>query len=157
MNFWRNLSDRERLLIMIAAALFAVFVALQGIVRPVADWRADQTRALDEAQNLYALVTEAGARRSGGDPAKSEAQTPIRTALAQSASSAGVNLVYVNVRADGAVEANIAAVNPENLFAWLQAVERNYAARVVSADIAREQDQASMVRAQLTFAKRDGA
>lgn len=157
MEFLRNLSNRERLLILIAAGLVALFIALQGVVRPIAGWRADQDRALNEAEGLYELVNEAGAQSAGAAFAAGDSETPIRNALAQSASSAGVNLVYVNVRPDGGVDANIASVSPDRLFVWLQLVERNYGARVVTADIAREQSQPSMVRAQLTFARRDGA
>lgn len=154
MMFWRNLSERERLLIMAAAGLLALFVALQLVVRPAADWRADQHRALEQAQGLYTLVNEAGARSPGVAQAAGDVQTSIRAALAQTASAAGVNLVYVNVRPDGAVDANLADVDPERLFNWLQSVERDYGARVVSADIVRERAQPGAVRAQLTFDRR---
>lgn len=156
MQFWRNLSDRERLLVIIAGVLFAIFIAFQAVAAPVVNWRAAQRRALDEAHSVYELVTLAGAQAAGAAAQDGDVDTPARNALAQSATAAGVNLIYVNVRPDGAVDANAAGVSPEALFAWMQAVERDYGLRVVSADIAREQDQASMVRAQLTFARRGG-
>ncbi len=152
MQFWKNLSDRERLLIAAATVLLAIVVVVAGVVSPIVNWRADQQQALNQAQGVYELVTQAGARGGRGTSA-SQSSTPMRNVMTQSASAAGVSLVYVNVRQDGAVETNASPVDPAILFAWMQSLEREYGARVVSADIAREQGQAALVRAQLVFAR----
>ena len=156
-DFWRNLSDRERMLILGGAVIFALFVLIEGVAAPVMGWRADQRRSLERAQNDYELVAEAAGRAGGQATPSGDLDAPIRNAIAKSASASGVNLIYVNVRPDGAVEANAAQVDPENLMVWLQAVERDYGARVTAADIAREQADPTKVRAQMTFARGGGA
>jgi len=157
MSLWRNLSDRERALIWAAVAIFGAFFAYLLIVAPLTDWRAAQYHALERAEGLYELVEEAAARSAAAAPAASDTETPVRNAVSQTASSAGVNLIFVNVQPSGAVEATASLVEPANLYAWLQAMQQTYDVRVISADIAREQTETSLVRAQLTLVRRSGA
>lgn len=154
--FWQNLSDRERALILAAGVIFAAFFIYVAVITPVANWRASQHRALERAEGLYELVELAAARSSGAAPTASDTTTPVRNAVSQTASSIGVNLIYVNVQPSGAVDATASLVEPAALYAWLQAMEQTYGVRVVSADIAREQAQTELVRAQLTL-MRSGA
>ena len=143
MQFWKNLSDRERFLIAAAAVLLAIVVVVAGVVSPIVNWRADQQQALNQARGVYELVTQAGARGRVGASA-SQTSAPMRNVMTQSASAAGVSLGYVNVRQDGAVETNASPIDPAILFAWMQSLEREYGARVISADIAREQMESTL-------------
>jgi type II secretory pathway component PulM len=155
MEFWRKLSERERMLLLAAAAMVGIFLFFQGLVSPIMNWRAEQERAFERAEGLYELVKEAASRASGA-AASGDAETPIRNAITQSASRAGVSLVYVSARPSGEVDTTASQADPADLFAWLQGLEQDYGVRVVIADIAREQSQGSLVRAQLTLARRGG-
>ncbi|MEM8936325.1 MAG: type II secretion system protein GspM [Pseudomonadota bacterium] len=149
-EFWRNLSERERILVKVAAALGALLAVSQLILAPLSAWRADQKRDLAQAESLYTLVTQAAAASPAGAFAQSDASS-LRAAVLQTAAEAGVQLNYVNVRADGAVETSAVLADPDTLFSWLDALRRDHGARVINADIAREPAQPSRVRAQLTL------
>ncbi|MEO1251888.1 MAG: type II secretion system protein GspM [Pseudomonadota bacterium] len=152
-EFWRNLSERERLLISVGGALAALFLVLQFVVSPVANWRADSRQALASAKGLYEIVAEAAARSDGAGPSQSDVPA-LRNALTQTAGAADVTLVFVNIRPDGVVDATVATTQPQALFDWMAQLRKDYGARVVSADIAREAGEPSLVRGQLSFAQR---
>lgn len=150
-NFWQNLSDRERMLVMVGGALALVLIVTQLIIAPINGWRADQRQRLEEAESLYRLVAEAAPRAGAKAASDADLETPLRSAISQSSSAAGVPLVYVNARGDNAVDANAASVDPALLFDWLQLLNRQYGVVVASADISRESGNPRVVRAQLSL------
>lgn len=152
-SFWQARSPRERVLLAVAAALFAAGAIYTLVAAPLGRWRAGAERKAVRAEAVYDLVAEAAAK--GADAAarvKSEGSPqPLRSTLVVSARESGVTLNFVNTRADGGVEASVDAVAPAILFAWLQNLESQHAIHVTGADIARESDDAALVRAQLVF------
>jgi type II secretory pathway component PulM len=156
-SFWQNLSERERWLILAGGALGAVFLVLQLIISPILDWRNDQRQRMNEAKAVYELVAEAAPRgRAIASAAAASNTTPVRNAVTQSANAAGVSIVFVNTRADGAVDANIASASPAALYQWVQMMRNEYGVVVESADIARETGNPEVVRAQLSVSRRGG-
>ena len=158
-SFWAGLSDRERVLIAVAGALAAMLALILLIIRPLNGWRADQASAAARSESVYVLVSEAAAA-SGAVVAQGPARNasiPIRNAVSQTAAQSGVNLNSYNVRPDGSVEANAAATDPAALFTWLGVLTADYGVSVDYADIAREQVDPALVRAQLTFSRPGGS
>ncbi len=154
--FWQNLSDRERLLIAVGGALAGLFIVLQFVIAPILDWRDDQRQRLNEAKALYEIVAEAAPRGRAMAAGAGANATPVRNAVTQSANAAGVSIVYVNVRADGVVDANVASAPPGALYDWIQLVRNDYGVTIETADIARETGNPEVVRAQLSFSRRGG-
>ncbi|MEM8772948.1 MAG: type II secretion system protein GspM [Pseudomonadota bacterium] len=152
-DFWQNLSDRERLIVVVGGVLAGLLAGFQLIISPIFDWRADQHRARQEAEGLYRLVAEAAPRATRNTETNVNTNTPARNAVSQTASAAGVNLIYVNARDDGAVDANAASVEPAMLYEWLLVLEKEYGILVRTADISRETGDPSKVRVQISLAR----
>lgn len=155
MSFLNRLNDRERLVVLGGGAVVLALVILQFVIGPLLDWRSDRARAAKDAERTYDLVVEAAAR---GAPAETagDASRPVRNVISETAQAVGVELTYVNVRADGQVDASVSGADPQALFAWIATLERDESVRVVSADISREQGAGARVRAQLSFARGAG-
>ena len=152
-SFWENLSARERILVAVGAGLAALFIVLQLIIAPILDWRADKQRELASARGLYELVAEAAPRGGASAPA-ADGGVPVRNLVSQTASAAGVSIVYINARSDNGVDANISAAQPSALYDWLAALRNEHNIAVEAADIARETGNPEVVRAQLTLSRR---
>ena len=151
-DFWARLSSREKLFVGAGGAIAAVIIVLQLILAPALGWRAGMTQKRESAEDLYRLVTEASA--SAGVAAASagvDLNTPILTVVTTTTGEFSINVNYRNARADGAVEANVAAP-ADQIFKWLRALDDRYGVIVAAADIARtpagdeEQAQLTLVR-----------
>lgn len=155
-SFFQNLSDRERIIVMAGGVIFALVILIQLIMMPILNWRADQADRARDAQGLYRLMAEAAPMAQSAGDTSVDNSLPIRNAVSQSASAAGVELVFVNARPDGAVDANITSADPTALYQWLQRARDEFGLVIISADIARENGNPSSVRAQLTFNRQAG-
>ncbi|MEL6359785.1 MAG: type II secretion system protein GspM [Pseudomonadota bacterium] len=155
-EFWTQLSDRERQLIIAGAGVALFFVVVQFVVMPLLDWRKDRLAAAESAESTYDLVVEAASRKpvaQSSTASNPNASKPIRNVLSETATQSGVNLIYVNVRPDGAVDANATNVDPATLFAWFSSMEAGFDVRLLRADISREQSSPGTLRAQMTFTR----
>lgn len=152
-EFWARLSDREKLFVGIGGAIVAVIVLLQLILAPAISWRADMVQRRESAQDLYRLVSEASASAGVAAAAAGvDLNTPILNVLTQTTAEFSIVVNYRNARADGAVEANVAAP-AEKIFEWLHALEARYGVTVAAADIARSAS-GTEAQAQLTLVRR---
>lgn len=140
------------MLLLALGALFAMAFAYWAAFKPALDWRRAQGERAQTRQTEFRLVADAARVASDGTGAAG-AQTPVRNALTDVAGEAGVDLVFVNAREDGAVEAQIGSAPPDKLFSVLEKLERQYGVRVISADIARVADGGAEVRAQLALSR----
>ncbi len=158
-NFWNNLSERERLLLRVAGVLAAVLFLVLLVVRPINGWRSEKEADVNRAANTYEMVAEAAAASGGASSSKAvrDAQTPIAAIISTTAAGANVSLNAYNGRPNGTVEATITATQPPFLFEWMGMLETEYGLQVEYADIAREQTDPALVRAQLTFSRPNGA
>lgn len=152
-EFWSRLSSREKLFVGGGGAIAAVIVLLQFILAPAIGWRADMKQKRESAEDLYRLVTEASA--SAGVAAASsgvDMNTPILAAMTRTTGEFSINVNYRNARADGAVEANVAAP-ADKIFEWLRALDARYGVTVAAADVARS-PSGQEAQAQLTLVRR---
>ncbi|MAW81208.1 MAG: hypothetical protein CMI63_13295 [Parvularcula sp.] len=140
MTWWTDLSQRERLMILIAGALAAVLFVSLAIVRPFADLRSDAARKAAAARDGYELTAAAAAVAGVSDTTAPQDGAPLRQAVLQSARAAGIEVVRIGAESDGQLEIQAAPVNGDVFFEWLAQVQGNYGARVAFADIARGED-----------------
>lgn len=152
-EFWARLSDREKLFVGAGGAVAALIILLQLILAPAIGWRRDMTQKRESAEDLYRLVSEASASAGVAAAAAGvDLDTPILNVLTQTTGEFSIVVNYRNARADGAVEANVAAP-AEQIFAWLRALEARYGVTVATADIARSAS-GEEAQAQLTLVRR---
>ena len=152
-EFWDSRSPREKLLIRIAAVLAAVFLVLQGVLAPIGGWRQAKEAELVRAEGLYEIVAEATAFATTGSSGGAGSSTPVRNAVTTTAAQLGVELVFVNARPDGAVEANAAPSDPQALFDWIGALSREHGVQIIYADLARDPADRRKVRGRLILSR----
>lgn len=151
-DWWRARSTREQSLLLFFGALAAVMLVYGAAFAPALAWRQEAVERAAARETEFRLVANA-ARLSSSGTDSAGADTPVRNALTEIAAQSGIELVFVNARDDGAVDAQIGDAAPDKLFGMIEAMERQYGVRVVAADIARVSDGAETVRAQLTFSR----
>jgi len=153
MEIWNRLSSREKLFVGSGGAIAAIILILQLVVGPAIAWRKDQAENRERAEDLYRIVSAASANAGiAAAQAGVDLNTPILNVLTQTTGEFSIAVNYRNARADGAVEANVAAP-AEKLFDWLRALEARYGVTVAAADIARS-PSGEETTAQLTLVRR---
>ena len=151
--FWARLSDREKLFVGVGGAVAAFVIAFFLVLKPLSSWRADEAARRTGGEELYRLVAEASA--SAGVVAAQagvDLETPVLNAVTQTTGEYAIIVNYRNARADGAVEANVAAPAAK-IFDWLRALEARYGVSVAAADISRANSEGE-VQAQITLVRR---
>ena len=151
-GWWRDLSARERMLILVAGGLAAVLLVSLAVVQPLADLRADADRRAKAARDGYELTAAAAAIAGGGDQSAGDNQTPLRQAVIATAAAAGIELVRIGSESDGQVEIQLAPVSGEILFSWLSQMQSQFGATVAIADITR--GEAGLVNPQMLVLER---
>ncbi len=137
--WWHDLSARERMLILAAAALAGVLLISLGVIRPLADWRSSAERSAKSARDAYEL-TAAAAAVAGGDTQSSPfSQTPMRDALITTSNAADIQLIRLGTEINNQLEIQVEPVDGDVFFAWLAELENRYGVTVAVADITRGQ------------------
>lgn len=151
--WWLKLSPRERIFVAAGGALIAVFAALQLVLAPVMAWRAGAARRAETAESDYRLVYRSAALAEPAKPAAAGDDRSVRTVLTELAGQSGVALTFVNALADGSVEIQGGPAAPDDVFAFLSALETRHGVRVTAADIVRASDDPTKVRIQATLSR----
>lgn len=154
MTWWADLSKREQVLVLIAAALFVVFFLSLFVVRPLGQWRDDAVQRAASARDGYELVASAAAIGASSPSSGEVNQTPLRQAVLSSASTAQIQLVRIGSASEGQIEVQTQPVDGDDLFQWLETLETRYGITVVLADISRAEGGA--VNAQVLVLERRG-
>jgi type II secretory pathway component PulM len=151
-EWWLARTSRERGLIAAAAVMGALFLAMQLAIRPVMNWRNAASQRVEQAESGYQIVAQAAAAVAPENSAAGAA-TPARNALTDTARQLGVSLNFVNEHPDGSIEFQAGPVEPEKAFQLFSNLERDFAVRVIAADIARSPEAPQQVRLQATLSR----
>lgn len=152
-QWWQDLSARERMLVAVASGLAALLLVSLGVVRPLADWRADAAYKARTARDAYELTAAAAAVSGGGALLEAAgASTPLREAVLASAAAAGVDLIRIGSEQSGQIEIQAAPAPGDTLFGWIAALESRYGVAVAFADMTR--GDGGQVNAQLLVFER---
>lgn len=151
--WWLKLSPRERIFVAAGGGLIAVLVALQLVLAPLMTWRASAAQRAETAESDYRLVYRSAALSEPAKPAADPDDRSVRTVLTELAGESGVALTFVNALADGSVEIQGGPASPDDMFAFLSALESRHGVRVAAADIVRASDDPAKVRIQATLSR----
>ena len=135
--WWHDLSRRERLLVLTAAALAGVLLISLGLVRPLADWRASAERNAKSARDAYELTAAAAAIADGETQTSPMAQMPMRDALITTSNGADIQLIRLGTETNNQIEIQVEPVDGDVFFAWLADLESRYGVTVATADLTR--------------------
>lgn len=149
--WWTGRDRRERRMLAVMLALLAAFAWWYGLMWPLralhADARARHDHAALSLQAAQALATASRARRAAL-PAPAHGEALVRRLLEQ-ARAAGVAVSRHRTDAGGRVVVAVDQVPAPRLFAWLDALERDFGLAPASLEVAR--GDAGGVRAELAF------
>jgi len=152
--FWQNLSDRERLLLLVGGIIVSLCLLILLVIGPAMSWRSASTERALIAERNYEMVRQAASQQPTSSPSDQiDTETPVRIVLSQTTSASGFSLTSINPLPDGNVSASASNVNADQLFAWIGDLQARYGVVVVTADIARDVDNPGNVRAQITFGR----
>lgn len=149
--WWSGLSAREQGLIAVAAALGALLLLTQIVIRPVVGWRSATAQRAEQAESGYRLVAQAAALAPTST--KASAEISAANALTETARRMNVNLNFVNEHPDGSIEFQAGPVDAERAFALFAALERGFAVRAIAVDMARSPESPHLVRLQATLSR----
>lgn len=147
--FWNARTPREKLLLLVAGALFAAFFFMQAVIGPIIAWKEAARLRAETAEADYRLVARAAALGGMTDTAT----VPVRAALNEAALANGVQLSFVNVLPNDVVEFQAADASAEAVFSLFRDLETRHAVRVVAADIQRDAGNAGVVRVQASISR----
>jgi general secretion pathway protein M len=125
-QWWQLRSARERGLLLVMFALFALVLAWLVVIRPMADAldsakqrHGDAVTALAEARARAGAAAEASAGRTASAP------LPVDSHIGRTATEAG--FTGARIVAQGPARATVAidAARPQAVFAWLRRMEQD--------------------------------
>ena len=152
-SWWSDLSSRERMLLTALGALMITFLILQFAWAPLNDWRDSEKSRADQARDGFELVVTAATQGQVSVSSTPRSQVPLRQALTQSASNAGIELVRVGAAVNGQIEIQPADISGDILFQWISVLRSEYGVSVAFADISRSDD--GLVKAQVLVFERN--
>jgi general secretion pathway protein M len=122
-QIWAERSLRERQLLVVMVALFAVVVLVFGILRPIASAKAAAQDRLDrvtiESGQIAAAVETLRDAKKGAPPPLTGT---LVLAVSQSATTAGFTLATLDPQGDDRVGISLPSAKSPALFAWLRAL-----------------------------------
>ena len=116
-SFFDNLSDRERLLIAIAAALSIIAIVLFGVINPIFSHRDNALRRLQNAERVASLIENVSVETT-------QAEGSLRTLVTQRARAQDLVIARI-ADGDSSVDLVFSDVPYTNYFEWLLAVVKD--------------------------------
>lgn len=144
---FRNLSQREQMLLSILAGVVGLAVLFYGIVSPTLSFRQESVRAFADAKRLEAIT--ANLEAPGEVPQDNRGLRSIVTGLADRR-----EIVYtrINQGASGDIEIDLEGVPYDAFFSWLEELEATQNITVSSA-LVTPGEGAGAIEARLTLTR----
>jgi len=130
-RLWKQFSPRERLLIIVACALFVILLLSLVVIRPVIGMRNDARAAFDDAIETNILVSRAAA--APNRDAVPELSS-VRTIKTNSAAQTGIVVERISTD-QNEISVTLNDVEPARLYGWLARLESNNGIVVSDASI----------------------
>ena len=122
-DYWAGLSQRERVLLGVMAALLAVVILWLGVMRPVDNGLRDAHMLASDALDRNAAI-RAKVKQLDQLPRAVAAPTgDLAQIVGQSAGEAGFTLERAQPQGTGRVDIAIASAKPTALFDWIAGLE----------------------------------
>ena len=123
-QWFRALSQREKVLITIAAVLVVGVGGYYGVVRPLVGAMSGAEERYSEAVARQARIESKVAALSGSDgDTKNGFAGSLDEFVSQSAGETGIAIGIVDAQSNGTVNVTVESAKPTALFGWLARIE----------------------------------
>ena len=149
MDYWRNLSGRERSLLGAMLALLLIFAIFFLGIRPVMASKTKAERAQINAQSDLKLVQDNLSLLSGAATSTTGTQPINRNGIYQMAQANGMEMSRFQPERGGAMKVTFDQVSSRQVFKFVSDTTATYAATVSAAQITRKDN--GKVNVTITF------
>lgn len=149
MDYWKNLSGRERWLMGIMISLLLIMAVVFLAVRPVLQSKIKAERAQTSAQSDLQLVKQNLSLLSGGATSTTGTQPIDRNGIYRMAQSNGLQMNKFQPERDGAMKVTFDDVSSQQVFKFVVDTTATYATTVSAAQITRKDE--GKVNVTITF------
>ena len=151
MDYWEGRSMRERVLIVVAGALVTILLLNILVVKPLRTARAEAAASVAIAARTLDAVSASGpgAQSAGASNALALNGENLRAQLVELAAQRGLAVSRLQTSDKGAIIIQFDQASAPQLFAWLEAAERQTGARPAEVSIFAESQDG--VRASFEF------
>lgn len=124
-NWFVGLSQREKILVGIAAALLVGLIGYYGIARPMSDaMTAAEQRYMDAVERRARIDAKVAALRQPIDGSVAKFSGAIDAFIGQSAGETGIAVASVTPQSDSRANMVVESARPTALFGWLARIEQ---------------------------------
>ena len=125
-QWWQTRNPREQAMVAVMAVSVAVFIGWFVLYLPARGTRDDAVERREQAARSLAEIEAGVAILNAGRGAAGPTGDAFNTVLVSSARAAGIAIARQQPGADRGIELGTDAVNPVELFRWLDALHRRH-------------------------------
>jgi len=143
-NYWGSLKEQEQRLLIIAGAVFIVFVLVMGVLKPLNKAVADAEQKLKREQNFQVFVEQSIAKLKAAGSSARTSSGNLSQLVNRSRGRYNVNISQMQP-SNNSLRVNIENVEFNNLVAWLDELVNQHGVTVANLDISQG-DETGYVR-----------
>jgi general secretion pathway protein M len=143
-NYWGSLKEQEQRLLIIAGAVFIVFVLVMGILKPLNKAVADAEQKLKREQNFQVFVEQSIAKLKAAGSSARTSSGNLSQLVNRSRGRYNVNISQMQP-SNNSLRVNIENVEFNKLVAWLDELVNQHGVTVANLDISQG-DETGYVR-----------
>ncbi|WP_105166939.1 type II secretion system protein GspM [Pseudoalteromonas sp. T1lg23B] len=138
LKYWQSLKDQEQKLLIVAAVIFAIFVLVMGIFRPLNGAVEQAERDKLRQQELAAWVSSSvGKLKSSASGAKPMHAGNLSVLVNRTRNQYQINISKMQP-SDQALRLTIDSVEFNKLIAWLDELTNKYGVKIDGIDLAQD-------------------
>ena len=142
-TYWQNLKPNERLLVKIAGGIFAAFVVVMLIIRPLNNKIENAEKALLQQQELAQYVKQSAAKINASQGEKKIASGSLSQIINLSSRRANISISKMQPK-DNTLRLTIESVEFNKLIPWIESLVEQSGLTISAIDINRD-DEPGMV------------
>ncbi|MAD89707.1 MAG: general secretion pathway protein GspM [Pseudoalteromonas sp.] len=143
-KYWGSLKEQEQRLLIVAGAVFVIFVLIMGILKPLNKAVADAQQKVQREQNFKVFIEQSvGKLKAAGSSARTSSGN-LSQLVNRSRGRYSINISQMQP-SDNSLRVNIENVEFNKLIAWLDELVNQHGVTVANLDISQG-DEAGYVR-----------
>ncbi len=135
--YWQSLKPQEQRLLMLAGGVFAVFIFVMGIWRPLNNAVADGQKAVASQQSLLAFVQSSIGTLQQSAPTANRA--PVNLSQLVNNTSRQYNIAISKMQPkDNSIRLTLEAADFNQLMRWLDVLTQQHGVSIANLDVSQD-------------------